>query len=638
MMRILLFLSLLLSGPAVLAQNNYDSGMIPRELLPYASAVVRNEEVTTEVKDLDNVICHVKRVITVLNSNGDDDAGLYVTYDKITSVRYIKGLIYDQFGKVQQKIAERDFEDVAIGDGSALFQDDRAKVYKKAITHYPYTIEFEYEVRTKQSFYFNDWEPNPTSGVAVEKSSYQFVCDPDYQVRYKEINLPSKVSISANKAKQKTYTWQISNLKARRYEPLSPEWGSMASKLMIAPEKFAYQNFTGSFTNWQQLGKWIYDKLIGDRQELSPQTVEYVKSLTANITDPKLKAKKIFEYMQQKTHYISVQVGIGGFRPFPALEVDNDGYGDCKALVNYTKTLLQAVGVNSYYCMVESGRKYKVSFMNDFASLNQGNHIILCIPFKNDTTWSDCTSQTTPFGYIGSFTDDRTVLACTPDGGKLLHTPKYTAGDNLVKRKADFVINESGEISGNMQTVFKGADYEEPEWMIRENQIDRLKDIRKVYPINNLDIKTLEYKQDKTANPITYENLKLSAGEYGAANNGKFYFLINSVDRYTESKIPKQVRSRQNPVYINRGYTEDDETTYTLPKGYKLDSEPLNVSISKPFGTFSATMTINGDQLIYKRKLLVKDGTYDKELYQGVVDFYQAVADADNYNVTLVKN
>ncbi|MGZ3776393.1 MAG: DUF3857 domain-containing protein [Mucilaginibacter sp.] len=638
MMRILLFLCLFLMGGALTAQSSYDAGLIPRELLPYASAVVRNEEITTEVKSLDNVIYHVKRVVTILNSNGDDEANLAVYYNKTTSVRSIKGVIYDEFGKTIRKISESDFEDLAATDGFSLFVDDRVKHYTKAVTQYPYTVEFEYEIRAKQSFYFHDWRPNRASGVAVEKSSYQFICDPDFNLRCKEINLPSKGEINRNKEGKKTYTWKIANLKARRYEPLSPEWDNLAARLMLAPEKFAYQDFTGSFTNWQQLGKWVYDKLIADREQLSPQTVEYIKNLTANITDPKLKAKKIFEYMQQKTHYISVQVGIGGFRPFQASDVDNDGYGDCKALVNYTKALLKAVGVDSYYCMVESGRKYKVSLMNDFASLNQGNHIILCIPFKNDTTWSDCTSQTIPFGYIGSFTDDRAVLACTPDGGKLLHTPKYTAEDNLEKRRADFMVNETGAISGDMRTVFTGADYEDRDWIIDESQTERLKRIRKVYPINNLDIKTLEYKQDKRTAPVTYENIKLSAGEYGAANNGKFYFLLNSVDRYTESEIPKQVRNRQNPVYINRGYTEDDEITYTLPKGYKLDSEPLNVKVEKPFGTFNATMTINGDQLIYKRKLQVKDGTYDKDMYRDVVDFYQSVADADNYNVILAKN
>jgi len=48
-------------------------------------------------------------------------------------------------------------------------------------------------------------------------------------------------------------------------------------------------------------------------------------------------------------------------------------------------------------------------------------------------------------------------------------------------------------------------------------------------------------------------------------------------------------------------------------------------------------MTIKGDQLVYNRKFQIKDGTYSKDIYQDVVDFYQSVVDADNYNVVLVK-
>jgi hypothetical protein len=351
-MRILLFLGLLLAGETAIAQSSYDASLIPKELMPYASAVVRNEEITTEVKSLDNVMCHVKRVITILNKNGDEQAGLLVYYDKTTSVRSIKGIIYDEFGKPIRKISSGDFEDLAATDGFSLFQDDRVKHYTRAVTRYPYTIEFEYELKVKQSLYFPDWEPNPESGVAVEKSAYQLICRPDFNLRYKELNLPSKAEIGTNKEGQKTYTWKISDLKARRYEPLSPEWKSNAARLMLAPERFEYQGFGGSFDNWQQLGKWVNDHFLADREDLPPATVDYIKNLTNGIADPKQKAKKIFEYMQQKTHYISVQVGIGGFRPFLASEVDKDGYGDCKALVNYTKALLNAVGIDSYYCMV----------------------------------------------------------------------------------------------------------------------------------------------------------------------------------------------------------------------------------------------------------------------------------------------
>ncbi len=634
MKRITLILCLLLPGIISTAQNNYDASLIPKDLLLYASAVVRNEEVTTEVKDLDNVIHRVKRAITVLNKNGDDIAHIVVRYDKNIVIKYIKGSSYNEFGKLIGKFGERDFEDESAISNSSLFEDDRVKHYIPAITQYPYTIEYEYELKYKQTLYFEDWTPNPTTGLAVEKSSYVFICNPDFNIRYKELNFPVKVVTGNNKYGLKTYSWEINNMKAIKDEPLSPEWNLYLTRVIVAPEKFAYGNITGSFNNWKEMGKWEYDKLLSDRTDVPSQTAEYIKELTANIADPKLKAKKIYEYMQQKTHYISIQVGIGGFQPFLASDVDKLNYGDCKALVNYTRSLLKVVNIDSYYCLVYGNHKEKISMLRDFASM-QGNHVILCIPFKNDTTWLECTSQTKPFGFLSDFTDDRIVLACTPDGGKLMHTPKYTTEENLEKRKASFIINDAGELTGDMETVFKGTDYDDREWIIDDSPAERVRDIKRIYPINNLEIDKLVLKQDKSQRPVTTEDIKLSARDYGSVSDGKFSFTLNSVKRRIGLY---QTRNRVKPVNINRGHTEEDEITYTLPKGYHLVSDPLKVSIDKPFGNFTAVMTLSGDQLVYKRKLQIRDGTYSKDTYQDLVDFYQTVVDADGYNVALVKN
>jgi len=635
MRRIVLIIMLLLPGMVAMAQNDYNASLIPKDLLPYASAVIRDKEVNIEVKDLENTVYHIKQAITVLNKNGDRDAHIIVEHDKNNLIKYIKGVVYNEFGKPVKKFSESDFEDVSAYDGFSLFQDTRLKHYLPSVTDYPYTITYEYEERSKQSLAFDDWEPNPYIGVAVEKSTFVFTCKPDFNIHYKEINIPGKATIGTNVQGLKTYTWQVNNLKAVKDEPFSEAPERTLSSIKIAPEKFTYYGIGGVYTNWKELGKWEYDKLLANRQELPTETVEYIKGITRDITDPKLKAKKIYEYMQGRTHYVSVQVGIGGYQPFPASDVDKLNYGDCKALVNYTQALLKAVNIDSYYCVVKSGREYKISLQDDFASLNQGDHIILCLPFKNDTTWADCTSQTIPFGYLGSFTDDRTVLACTPQGGKLLHTPKYTTEENLQKRKASFVINESGGLKGDIETQFKGIEYENRDWLIRESPVERIKDIKGVYPINNLEIEKLTYKQDKSFKPVTTENIELSANDYGSVNDGKLYFMLNSVNHI---KSIREVRNRINPVEITRGYTEEDEIIYTIPKGYRLESEPLKMSSHKPFGSFTATMTINGDQLTYNRKFQIKDGTYDKDTYQDIVDLYQLAADADGYNVALVKN
>ena len=618
------------------AQQNYDVSLISKELLPYASAVVRNEEATYEVKDLDNVIYRIKKAVTVLNKNGDDAAEIVVNYDKSTSVRYIKGLVYNEFGKLTGKISEKDFRDVAAISNSSLFEDDRVKYFSPSVITYPYTVEYEYEIRYKQSINFRNWMPITETNQSIEKSSFKFVCKPDFKIRYKEFNMADKVTVGTDAAGLTTYNWRVNNRKAFKDEPYSPNWRRFLTRVMIAPEKFLYGNIYGSFGNWQEMGKFVSDKLLLNRDQISPETIAYVKELTAGVTDPKLKARKIYEYMQQKTHYISVQVGIGGYQPFPASDVDKLNYGDCKALVNYTGALLKTAGVDSYYCIVKSGDE-KVSLLDDFASMNQADHVILCMPFKNDTTWVDCTSQTAPFGYLGSFTADRTVLACTPQGGKLLHTPKYPSQVNLQVAKAGFTIDKDGLLKGDIINTFKGTQYDNPEELVGEPRSEQVKQLQKRYgEINNLDIEKFDLKQDKGLQPVATENIKLSARDFATTDNGKLYFALNPLNRI--KRVPRDVRNRTNDVYINNGFTDEDEITYTIPAGYKNDMIPLNVTVDKPFGKFTATMALSGDKLVYKRRLQLIEGTYSKDTYRDLVDFYQAVVDADGYNVALIKN
>ena len=617
------------------AQQNYETGLISKDLLTHANSVVRDEETSIEVKDFDNAVERVKKVVTVLNAKGDNNAHIIIYYDKSDVVKNIKGVVYNAFGKQIAKFSESDFSDESVGDGFSLFESERVKHYLPALTDYPYTIAYEYEVKSKQTLNFDPWSPIDNFDESVEKSSFVFSCRPDFNIRYKQLNIPGKAAIGV-KDKDKSYSWQVSNLKAIKNEPLSPYYRDVFPMVQLVPEKFVYYGIGGSFSDWNTLGKWIYDKLVADRQQLSQETIYHIQEMTKDINDPKLKAKKIYEYMQHKTHYVSVQVGLGGFQPFLASDVDKQNYGDCKALVNYTQALLKAVNIESWYCIVEAGRTYKVSMQSDFASMEQGNHIILCLPFKNDTTWADCTSQTIPFGYLGDFTDDRTVLACTPEGGRLLHTPKYGADATVKSRKANFIIDEGGALSGNMSTTFKGTYYDYRDELLNQSQTEQNKLLQKIYPINNLVIGHYELKQDKSFAPCTNENIKLSARDYASFTGGKYYFSINPVNRFEET-LPKDI-NRQNNVYINGSFTDLDEVTYSVPAGYHPEKQPLNISINKPFGKYTATMEVNGSQLVYKRKFQLIDGIYSKDTYQDMIDFYQDVADADDYTVSLAKN
>lgn len=629
-----LFFLLLGCFLAASAQKNYDVSSIPKELLANSNSVVREEVQTIEIKADDDAIEHIKRVVTILNPKGDKDARVTIGFYKSDAIKSLKGVIYNGFGIQINKFSNGDFVDYGEAEGSTLFEDVEIMSYAPPAMEYPYTIAYEYELKSKQTLYFDQWRPIENTGQSVEKSTFSVTCKPGFDIRYKAYNVQAAMIARVNSDHSKSYEWVAENLKAIKYEPLSPNYENFVPVVKIAPDKFSFYGLNGQFKTWDELGKWMYDKLIAPRQELPQETVFNIRQLTKDISDPKQKAKKVYEYMQGKTHYISVQAGVGGWQPFLASDVDKQKYGDCKALVNYTQALLKAVGVDSWYCVVHSGW-HKVDMTPDFPNL-EGDHIILCIPFKNDTTWADCTSQTIPFGYLGDFTDDRVVLACTPDGGKLLRTPKYTVDDDLENRTADFVMNADGGISGTIRSVYKGVEYEDRDNLVNETFAEQAKKLQKIYPINNMEISHYELKQDKSFNPATTENLQLTARDYASFTGGKYFFMLNPVDRI-EDALPA-VMNRQNDVYINRGYTEAEEITYTLPAGYKLEKEPLHVVIDKPFARFSSTMELNGNKLIYKRELKWIDGTYSKDTYGDVVDFFQNVADADSYTVALSKN
>lgn len=632
-MKVLSLLILILLYCDVRAQNNYAVNLIPSALKARAGAIIRKEEFNIEVKSLNNVEYRFKQAITILNSSADKQAQLVIWYNKTRQVKSIKGTIYDEFGIPAGRISEKNFRDESAASDYSLFEDSRIKKFRPAVTNYPYTVEYEYEIRSKQSLLFPEWTPISSDGVAVENSRMTFTCKPEFDVRYKEFNLPEKVKITTGTEGQKVYSWEIKNLKAVRYEPYSPDPETILPSVKLAPVSFEYQGVSGAFSNWNEYGKWMSDKLLEGKRLLPTPTVDHIRNLVKDLNSPREKAKKIYEYVQGKTRYVSIQIGIGGFEPFSATEVDRLGYGDCKALVNYTMALLSAAGIKSYYTIVNAG-DIKKSAIPDFASMDQFNHVILCVPFEKDTVWADCTSSTLPFGYLGDFTDDRLAIVCSDTGGKLVRTPKMSTDTNKQLRKAHFTVDKNGNLSGEMSTTFGGWQYDNRGHLADEVFPEQVKKLREIYPLNNFDVQSYKLVQDKGLNPIASENIKFTSRDYALLNGNRFSIILNAVNK---ARLIKEISNRINEVFINRGYIDTDEIVYSLPENYKIESMPERIKIEKEFGEYQANVEVKGDNIVYTRFLRVNEGSYQPEVYEELVKFYQKVNEADLCRVTLIK-
>lgn len=619
------------------AQQEYPVDQISPALKNRANAVIRNMETVVDMRADDNVTMTVKKVITVLNKNGDDQAETALPYNKNIVIKYAKGIIYDAAGKATTKFTLNNFSDHSAVSSISLFEDDREKHYAPNVLSYPYTISCEYEIRSKQNLMIPSWYANPDPGVSVEQNSYTFTCKPTDRIRIKAVNYTGQAQVAANE-KFKSQTWSVKNLPAFKDEPYAPNMKDYLTHVNITTEEFYFYGHKGTYQNWEELGKWIYTDLIKDRQALRPEAIEEIKNLVNGIDNDKDKARKVYEYVQRKTRYISVQIGIGGNQPMQASEVHRLSYGDCKALVNYTQSLLKTIGIPSWYCIVNAGN-FKKDMEPDFASMNQGNHIILCLPFKSDTTWLECTSQENPFGYLGDFTDDRTVLACTEEGGKILKTPALTPQMNLQERKAELVLDAEGNINGTMKTAFYGAQYDNCAQLVNQPLKEQLKLLKQTYDIDNINFSSFNLSQEKGTNPSTKESLELSIQKYAPQTNSHVYLVLNAFNK--KRNIP-EVRNRTLPVFINRGYTDVDEITYVLPEGLVIELMPATIEIKNNFGAYVTSIRKEDKKLIYQRKFILNNGTYPADQYAGFSDFISKVSAYDQmkaiFKTGLAKN
>ncbi len=94
---------------------------------------------------------------------------------------------------------------------------------------------------------------------------------------------------------------------------------SLDIKKIIPSVKFSLSNVKGAMKDWKSLGKWQYDNLLKGRDELPQYTIDEVTELTKNASTTVEKAKIIYNYVQNKTRYVSIQLGIGGWQPMLAI-------------------------------------------------------------------------------------------------------------------------------------------------------------------------------------------------------------------------------------------------------------------------------------------------------------------------------
>lgn len=608
------------------------SQLIPDDLKKNANAVARNNFTEITIEDQNKMIVYTKNIITVLNKLGDMDARIVEGYDNDTKITKLLATIYDASGNEIKKYSKSKFQDVSAVDGGTLYSDSRVKYIDYTPTTYPYTLVFESEYKTSTTGFIPWWLPINGYHISVEQSQYVINNPKAISWRTKELQFDN-----FNVLKEETATnisYSIKHQKALKYEVSSPHFREILPKAIITLNKFSLKGVQGSYSNWKEFGVWMNKKLLTGRDQLSEATKTAIKTLVKDTSDPIEKAKLVYKYMQEKTRYISVQVGIGGWEPIAANLVDEVGYGDCKGLTNYTKALMDAAGVTSYYTIVYADEKRDID--KDFTSI-QGNHIILNIPNEGEDVWLECTSQQMPFGFLGDFTHDRDVLVVTPEGGVIKRTTAYKDEYNLQKTTATIQLHAKGTVKATIKRTSQGLQYDDKlgyENLSEKELIDHYKRSDWSY-INNLEVVNHKLTNDKENTTLT-EDLEIMIEDYAAINEQEYLFKVNVFN--SSSYVPKRYRNRKLPLKIRTGYKDIDEYKFSLPKGYVIQKLPDTTVYNSKFGSYKIVFTpLSDTSFIYKKEMTINEGNYTKEDYALYRKFRKNIARKEKMRIAIKK-
>jgi len=614
------------------AQENYNTNLIPEELKENANAVVRESNILIELNSLEEMIITEKRVVTILNRFGEKHSNTRAYYDDSNKILKLSALILDGKGNEIKKNKFSDFKDVSAVSGGQMYTDNRMKYIDYKPISYPYTIVFKSKIKEKSTAFIKSWFPVQAYNVSVQKSNYTFVNNTTSEHKYKSYN-SNFLDFKINEEEHKLI-FQAENIKAVEREERSPNFIEIFPRVLVAINDFKLKGVKGDARNWGVFGKWRYDKLLFGRDLIDENTSKMISKLIEGLNDEKEKIKRIYNYVQDNTRYVGVQLGIGGWQPINASEVDKVKYGDCKGLTNYTKALLKSQGIESYYTVVYAGRD-KRDFDKEFTSM-QGNHIILNVPLEKEDIWLECTSQTMPFNFLGDFTDDRDVLVVTPNGGEIKHTPIYDEEISTLVTKAKVVIESNGIVNATVNLRSKGLQYDNRSYLnVLSEDKKELDYFDRWDYLNGLKIITKQVIEDKDLIELS-EDVNLTIDNYVTKVGDKYLVQINMFNRQTS--VPLSYEERKLPFKIVMSFKDLDIYEYQLPKEMKVGALPKEFIIENEFGKYEISVELkNENVLLYRRELIMKKGIYNKEKYTEYRSFIKKIKKKDKSKFVLTK-
>ena len=605
-------------------------GIILTSLLHSQRSLAQVIEFETSIRaDYGKLVTEKSFVIQVNGKESEWLSDIEISFSEGEKVDILEAVIIDAYGNEVRKLKKKEVETVSDISNGTFYQDDFVKKFQLKWSSYPYRIKYSYQKTVTDFIYVARWTPLIFRNVPVYHASLQIEMPLEYPVK---IDVKGEFTEhKEEREKNVVYTWKSNKIIPPESEVFAPNLVERLPFVTVVPQKFRY-GIEGDFSSWQSYGEW--HERLNEESDILPDTEKRkVDQLIDGVDNPKEIVRILYHYLQDNTRYVNVAIDVGGLKPYPASYVCENKYGDCKALTIYMKALLKYAGIPSYYTIIY-GDSNPIR-VNHALPSQQFNHVILNVPIGNDTIWLENTSNYLPFGYLGTFTQNRYSLSIDGESSKLVHTPILEKEEVVEKSFCHFQLGIDGKGMMQMREVLRGDRFEDYSYLQKmASKEEMLHYFKRGFNSSAYEVKDWQVTQKNRDSAEITITAELLVDNQIREVAGMFVLKPAAIFNRELEEPEKRI----SDVRINFPLYRIDSTVYTISniENYQVElSAP--VKIQSTYGSFEERIElVKGDILVF-REFYLKSGAYPVSEYEQFYAFIQQVENKQKNSFIILK-
>jgi len=399
--------------------------------------------------------------------------------------------------------------------------------------------------------------------------------------------------------------YSVKDLPSLEIEGNMPPYNYLAPHFVPVVREIKGKTYLGSVDN---LYAW-YTSLVGQ----VPMNSAKVKNLAANIisgqSSDENKIESIFKYVQRKINYLAFEDGIAGFKPSPATDVLETGYGDCKGMSNLLVDLLQNAGINAGHAWIGTRR---LNYTYDLAALCVDNHMVCWVKHQGKLYVLDATGKGHLWNKYPSHLQGKQMLVGYGNAYEIIEIPITDASENVITFTATIDLGANGitdKLQGNL--LIKGNDaidyYMAIEGLSHQSQYKSGEWIVK----NFIEAGTDEIVVDDLTFDEARQELRLN---FTGAVIGSKVKSGNSIYFYSKlNQYLVEIDDTSQPAYFDNTFTFNANIQYILGDGLMIKSLPEKVDFNEGAFGLSYSCESNGSAINESRSIKVNTIYSDRE-------------------------